>query len=112
MAGGCFGGAVVSTEFDDFIKSLDGDRPPDGLTIPLQGLWHAARGEWNAAHLLVQNLEGIEAAWVHAHLHRIEGDTDNARYWYTRARRDMPVVPIEMERTTIIRVLLGKNGDR
>lgn len=96
--------------FDDFFGSLGGDQPPDGLTVPLRGLWHSAKGNWQTAHELVQDEEGVEAAWVHAHLHRIEGDTDNARYWYRQARRDMPVVPIEMERAMIARVLLGTNG--
>lgn len=72
---------------DDFRASLKADRPPDGLAGPLQALWHAGRGEWDAAHAIVQADDSAEAAWVHAHLHRVEGDLANAAYWYRRAGR-------------------------
>ena len=46
------------------------------------------RGDWEAAHAMAQDDAGAEAAWLHAHLHRVEGDAANARYWYARAGRD------------------------
>jgi hypothetical protein len=59
--------------------------PPEGASAPLAALWHAAHNEWDKAHALVQDDESAAAAWVHAHLHRLEGDLDNAGYWYSRA---------------------------
>ncbi len=59
--------------------------PPEGASVPLAALWHAAHNEWDKAHALVQDEEGAAAAWVHAHLHRMEGDQANADYWYGRA---------------------------
>ena len=60
--------------------------PPTGVGPALEALWRAARGEWDAAHRCVQGHEGAaDCDWVHAHLHRQEGDLDNARYWYRRA---------------------------
>jgi hypothetical protein len=59
--------------------------PPEGKGAPLAALWHVARGEWDRAHALVQAEESAAAAWVHAHLHRVEGDESNAGYWYRRA---------------------------
>lgn len=47
----------------------------------------ALAGDWNAAHELVQQYEDETAAWIHAVLHKIEGDPGNARYWYRRADR-------------------------
>ena len=59
--------------------------PPVGASAPLAALWWARRGEWETAHGLVQDAPGWEAAWVHAYLHRCEGDLSNAGYWYRRA---------------------------
>lgn len=60
---------------------------PPGLSSLLRALWHEAHGDWHLAHSLVQDLEGPEAARVHAYLHRAEGDEFNAGYWYRRAGR-------------------------
>ena len=93
-------------KFEEFNGSLDRSQPPDGLTVPLRGLWHCAKGDWDKSHILVQDDPGRDAAWVHAHLHRIEGDLDNARYWYNRAGRPMANDPIEAEREAMARALL------
>lgn len=71
-------------DYEAFRESIKGDEPPkvDG---PLLALWHAAKGDWHRAHEIVQNDDGDDAAWVHAHLHRVEGDLSNAGYWYRRA---------------------------
>ena len=61
------------------------DQPPAGLSPPLVALWQACKGDWDSAHQTVQSEETREACWVHAHLHRIEGDLKNAAYWYRRA---------------------------
>ena len=58
---------------------------PAGLSNPLAALWHMARGDWHKAHATVMDDDSPEAAWVHAHLHRVEGDEGNAGYWYRRA---------------------------
>src|SRR5437762_13813036 len=60
-------------------------KPPEGAGAPLTALWHAARGDWDKAHALVQAEETATAAWVHAYLHRVEGDESNAGYWYAKA---------------------------
>lgn len=68
--------------------------PPDGLGAPLQALWLEARDDWAGAHALAQADGGRESAWVHAYLHRKEGDEANAGYWYARAGR--PVATVEL----------------
>jgi len=64
----------------------------DGLfpQSPLRALWLAGRGEWEQAHEIAQSDENLDGAWVHAYLHRVEGDTSNANYWYRRAGRPNP----------------------
>jgi hypothetical protein len=92
--------------YEEFAASLGRPEPPEELPVPLQGLWLVANGDWGAAHNLVQDDPSDEAAWVHAHLHRIEGDIGNAGYWYNRSGRPPTNVPFEKERESIARALL------
>lgn len=71
----------------DFLASLSGARPPADLTLAQAALWHAKKGDWEVAHQCAQDHAGWEGAWVHAYLHRWEGDEGNASYWYRRAGR-------------------------
>jgi hypothetical protein len=71
--------------FDDFFDSLTAAEPPAGLTPALAGLWWDAKGDWKQAHEMAQDDAGSDASWVHAYLHRKEGDAGNATYWYRRA---------------------------
>ena len=83
---------------------------PERLTPPLAALWHVARGEWDRAHTLVQDDDSAEAAWVHAHLHRVEGDEGNAGYWYARARKPHASVSHDEEWKQIADALLLEGG--
>jgi len=78
-----FGQAEMT--FDDFCESLTAAHPPADLTPALAGLWWDAKGDWRQAHETAQEDEGSDASWVHAYLHRKEGDQENATYWYRRA---------------------------
>lgn len=70
---------------DEFKQSLTKNDPPADLTQALTALWWDARGDWDKAHSHAQEDEGSAGAWVHAYLHRKEGDRGNAGYWYRRA---------------------------
>ena len=72
---------------DAFVRSLDGDAPPPHAKSMLCAVWHGLHGDWDAAHELAQAQDDVEGAWVHAWLHRVEGDLGNADYWYRRAGR-------------------------
>ena len=72
---------------DEFRQSLTATEPPAGLTHALAGLWWDAKGDWTRAHESAQQDEGIEGSWVHAYLHRKEGDQGNAAYWYSAGRQ-------------------------
>ena len=94
-------------KFDDFSDSLKKDSPPKDLSTELQGLWWDGKGDWNKSHETVQDLSGKDAAWVHAYLHRKEGDIWNADYWYTRAGRVRPGTSIEEEWADLVQKLLS-----
>ncbi len=81
---------------------------PDNLNIFCRALWQDARGDWNKAHDLVGDLSGPDAAWVHAYLHRKEGDLWNADYWYQRANRSRPAQNLQEEWTDLVQFFLNK----
>ena len=83
--------------------------PPATLPLALRALWHDAKGDWDRAHDTAQQDHGRDGSWVHAYLHRKEGDLGNAGYWYSRARRPMPApnTSLETEWAEIVRALLG-----
>lgn len=82
--------------------------PPAELGPALLALWHDARGDWDAAHALAQEAPGRDGAWVHAYLHRREGDTMNAGYWYARAGRPPASGDLRAEWEEIARALLPR----
>ena len=89
----------------DFKASLANAKPADGLAPPLAALWWAAKGDWDAAHKIVQDEETTDAAWVHAYLHRVEGDLGNAGYWYRRAGKHAAQDSLEAEWERIVSAL-------
>lgn len=91
---------------DAFKASLDQPTPPQGLDCALEALWHAARGDWDRAHALAQDEKSTAGDWVHAYLHRVEGDEGNAGYWYRRAGKPHPRGALEQEWEQIVAALL------
>lgn len=89
-----------------FKATLSDEAPPDGYAAPLYALWWAAKGAWDKAHGLVQEDGGRDAAWVHAHLHRVEGDLANAAYWYKQAGKSEDRGPLDAEWDGIAAALL------
>ena len=90
-----------------YIASLDGAAPAPDLSAPLAALWWAAKGDWDQAHKIVQDESSREAAWVHAYLHRVEGDLGNAGYWYRQAGQPVAKDSLEAEWERIVSALLG-----
>jgi hypothetical protein len=91
----------------DLKASLSDAAPSATLSPPLAALWWAAKGNWDTAHKIVMNEETSEAAWVHAYLHRVEGDLGNAGYWYRRAAKPVASGPLETEWEQIATALVG-----
>ncbi len=82
---------------------------PAGLPAPLRALWHDGKGDWEAAHRIAQEDDSRDSAWVHAYLHRKEGDISNARYWYARAGRAAHPGSLEEEWREMARNLLASS---
>ena len=94
-------------KIEDFQRSLSASEPPSGLNEALIALWWDARGDWERAHSHAQDDEGAAGAWVHAYLHRKEGDRGNAGYWYRRAGKSFCEKPLSEEWRNITQELLG-----
>lgn len=88
--------------------SLQTDTPPAGLGPCVQALWFAAKGDWNQAHKIAQDQAGPDGAWVHAYLHRVEGDLGNAAYWYRCAGRPVESGSLDDEWRSMATTLLAE----
>lgn len=84
-------------DFNIFQTSLQSGTPPQFRDPLLLALWHEGRGDWDAAHHIAQDIETREGSWVHAYLHRVEGDIWNADYWYRRAGKKRPECSLKQE---------------
>jgi hypothetical protein len=89
-----------------FKGSLSAPAPPAGISVYLQALWHDAKGSWDKAHEMIQDIPDRNAAWIHAYLHRKEGDIWNADYWYNKAGRKRSNTSLDEEWQEIVSVLL------
>ncbi len=94
-------------EFAAFSASLAEDRPPSGLGLAAQALWWDAKGDWDKAHDCAQAQDDAQGAWVHAYLHRREGDATNAGYWYRRAGKPAQRGALAPEWEAIARAVLA-----
>jgi len=92
--------------FDLFKSSLLDDAPPEDVGPVLRALWIEANGDWDGAHKVIQDMSDRSAAWVHAYLHRKEGDLTNAAYWYSRAGRELSSFSLDSEWEEIVKGLL------
>ena len=92
---------------DEFTSTLTADAAPPALSSALVALWHDAKGNWTRAHEVAQEVEDVTGSWVHAYLHRKEGDETNAAYWYRRAGKPVEHGPLDAEWTAIVTVLLS-----
>ena len=91
---------------EEFSATLEGKTPP-AVSPALVALWHDGKGDWNRAHEVAQDVDDATGAWVHAYLHRKEGDESNAAYWYRRADRPVERGPLDAEWKQIVAALLS-----
>jgi len=92
----------------DFRESLANIQPPASSSVYLQALWYDAKDDWQKAHELIQDIGNKNASWIHAYLHRKEGDRFNADYWYTKAGKKRPAVSLEEEWEQITQYFLSE----
>ncbi len=93
-------------DVETFKKSTTADLPPENISVHLKAMWYDGKGDWAKAHGLVDNLTDLKACWVHAYLHRKEGDTWNADYWYRKAGKSRPDSTLQAEWQVIVETLL------
>ncbi len=93
-------------KYDQFKASLALSAPPSPWPEALKAMWFDAKGDWHNAHDIAQDLHNALGSWLHAYLHRKEGDEYNARYWYGRAGRKFPNQSLEEEQREIMTYLL------
>lgn len=92
--------------FEEFNNSLTQATPSSGLSVELTALWYDGKGDWNHSHEVIQDVNSKNAAWIHAYLHRKEGDLGNAQYWYNRAGRSMPNISLDDEWRALVEYFL------
>ena len=95
--------------YDEFILTIENNELPSNLPLYMQALWWDAKNNWQKAHSLIDSLDDNNSCWVHAYLHRKEGDIGNADYWYRRARKQRPSVSLQDEWKTLTIDLLLTN---
>lgn len=93
--------------FESFIHSLKEETPPADSNSYLRALWFAHRGQWDAAHDLVQHDASVNAAWIHAYLHRVEGDDANAAYWYRNAGKPVCRTDLKTEWNALVEFFIN-----
>ena len=72
-------------QLNEFMQSIKKNTPPEGLSESLKAMWYARKENWDKAHNIAQSISSELGSWIHAYLHRVEGDLSNAGYWYKRA---------------------------
>ena len=99
----------------EFKSSFNQNFPPENINDLLAALWFDAKGilpdgkaGWDKAHKITQDINGKDAAWVHAYLHRKEGDSGNASYWYSRAGKSFSKKTLDEEWEEIVKALIEK----
>ena len=94
-------------QYDDFIKLTKESKPSDKLSGIHLAIWYAVKDNWDMAHNIIQEINTETASWIHAYLHRVEGDIDNAKYWYNRSRKEPCTKSLKSELDSILHFLFS-----
>lgn len=92
---------------DEFVRSTKDANPPAGIKPVLESLWYDKKGDWHRSHEIAQNIHTADGSWVHAYLHRKEGDLSNARYWYNRAGKPVHSGSVDEEWMELVGAFLS-----
>lgn len=97
----------IPTNFEAFLATFAADRPDELWPEALKALWYDGKGDWSASHNIAQDIPSPLGSWIHAYLHRKEGDKWNAGYWYGRAGREFPKAGLEEEFQELVEAVLS-----
>ncbi len=95
-------------DYEEFLQTLEDDVSGKNWPEVLKSLWYDAKGDWYTAHKIVDGMSGNTAKWVHAYLHRKEGDEWNAGYWYRQAEKSFPKITLEEEHQELVEFILNQ----
>lgn len=95
-------------DYTHFLETLDNSSPDESWPEALKSLWYDAKGDWEASHNIAQDIHSDLGSWIHAYLHRKEGDEWNAGYWYRRANRPFSKLTLDEELKELVVYVLGQ----
>ena len=96
-------------QYDDFIKLTKESEPSDKLSGIYLAIWYAVKDNWDMAHNIIQDINTETASWIHAYLHRVEGDIANAKYWYNHSKKEPCTESLKSELDNIIQFLFSEH---
>ena len=94
-------------DYTGFQQTLTSNVPPSEWPEALKAMWYDAKGDWEASHDIAQDMPDTVGSWIHAYLHRKEGDDWNGGYWYQQAGKNFPKISLEQEHQEIVAFLLS-----
>ncbi|RRQ48286.1 hypothetical protein DZC72_11235 [Maribacter algicola] len=97
---------MIPKDYAEFEVTLSGSQPPPDWPEGLKSLWFDAKGDWEASHDIAQDMHNQLGSWIHAYLHRKEGDRFNAGYWYRKAQRDFPEISLREELKNLVEFII------
>lgn len=92
--------------YEEFISSLSANEPPPNMSALLKALWFDGKEDWESSHNIAQDINDKTGSWIHAYLHRKEGDHSNARYWYSKAEKPEAKMSLREEWEMLVREFL------
>jgi hypothetical protein len=95
--------------FEQLLAWKEAGSFPDDIPPLLYAMLLESAGDWDSAHSIAQNDPSVDGSWVHAYLHRVEGDQGNASYWYHNAGKIMPDISLDEEWEYIAMTLAKKS---
>lgn len=93
-------------DYEQFVGSLQSATPPGNISLLLKALWYDGKEDWESSHNIAQDISDRHGSWIHAYLHRKEGDLSNARYWYHKAGKSEPAMSLREEWKMLVRTFL------
>lgn len=100
---------MLPKNYAEFEETLSNSNPPSDWPEALKVMWFDAKGNWESSHNIAQDMHNALGSWMHAYLHRKEGDKSNAGYWYRQAGRKYPEISLEEELREIVEFVLTDN---
>ncbi|TDT45479.1 hypothetical protein CLV90_2567 [Maribacter spongiicola] len=97
---------MIPKTYLEFEKSLELSQVPEEWSEGLKSIWYDAKGNWEASHNIAQDMHNTLGSWLHAYLHRKEGDRFNAGYWYRLAKKEYPTISLDEELRVIVEYII------